>query len=297
MTRIDCHLHVFAKESAEFPREVSAVCPADREETAEKLLGEMEAHDIDQATLTQMGGSELVHHNYVRHCVDTYPGRFQGIGLIPGNCDEPEEHMDWVAGDGQFMGFRLRDLGGPRDPLTPMDVRDYSSYRIWKHAAERDYVLWLYLSHTEIYGLAYLIDAFPQVRVVINHLGVSPGEGQFSWDQYGRPHVDGVNTYFLMHNMYRLSQYENVAMMLSGHYAFSNQPYPWLDFAENAKMLVRAFPQRLMWASDFPWICVEPGYGNMVKLLKELVPDVSADDYDSIMGGAAKRILRFPDRG
>ena len=108
--KIDCHLHVFAKPSDEFPREVSPSCPEDREETAEKLLVEMEANDIDQAILTQMGGSEFEHHNYVRHCVDTYPDRFQGIGLIPGNCENPAEHMDRVAGDGHFIGFRLGSL-------------------------------------------------------------------------------------------------------------------------------------------------------------------------------------------
>ena len=84
MVRIDCHLHVFAKQSAEFPREVTDVYPAEREETAEKLLGEMEANGIDQAVLTQMGGAEPEHHNYVRRCVDTWPDRFRGIGLIPG---------------------------------------------------------------------------------------------------------------------------------------------------------------------------------------------------------------------
>ncbi len=296
MVRIDCHLHVFAKRSAEFPREASDAYPADREETAEKLLGEMEANGIDQAVLTQMGGAEPEHHNYVRHCVDTYPDRFRGIGLIPGDCAEPEEHMDRVAGDGQFIGFRLGGLGGPRDPLTPMDLRDYGTYRIWKHAAERDYVMWLYLGHADIYAAGYLVEAFPEVRVVFNHLGVSPGSGNFSWDEHGRPHVENPNMYFLWHNVYRLSRFENVSMMFSGHYAFSNEPWPWRDFADNARLLLRHFPGRLMWASDFPWICVEPGYDKMVRLLKELVPDVGDEEHDSVMGGAAKRILRFPDR-
>ena len=43
MPRIDAHLHVFTKASAEFPRETSDVWPAEREEPVEKkLLGEME---------------------------------------------------------------------------------------------------------------------------------------------------------------------------------------------------------------------------------------------------------------
>lgn len=296
MVKIDCHLHVLAKPSEEFPRDTSENYPADREETAEKLLGEMEANGIGQAILTQMAGSELRHHNYVRHCVDTYSDRFLGIGLIPDGCDDPQDHMDRVVGDGQFIGFRLRHIGGPRDPLTQMDVCEYETYPIWKHAAERDYVLWLYLQHIDIYSVGYMIEAFPEVRVVFNHLGVSPGVGMFSWDEYQRPAVKNPNMYYLMHSIHRLSRFENVAMMFSGHYAFSNEPWPWRDFADVSQWLVKAFPGRLMWASDFPWTNVEPGYDKMVALLHELVPDVSDEDYDLIMGGAAKRILRFPDR-
>ena len=48
MTRIDAHLHVFTKVSPEFPRETTPVCPAEREEPVEKLLAEMEQHQIAQ---------------------------------------------------------------------------------------------------------------------------------------------------------------------------------------------------------------------------------------------------------
>ena len=75
MTRIDAHLHVFAKVSPEFPRETTPVWPADREETAEKLLGEMEANGIDQAMLVQIGGDDITHYAYLLHCLKMYPDR------------------------------------------------------------------------------------------------------------------------------------------------------------------------------------------------------------------------------
>lgn len=294
--RIDAHLHVFARASERYPREVTGVCPAEREETVESLLEEMEANGVDRAVLTQMGGAEVAHHAYVRDCLAAHPDRFQGIGLIPADCADPEAHMDRLAGAGGFIGFRLGRLGGPADPLAPMDLRDYGTYRIWAHAARCDYVLWLYLRHADIYAAGHLVHAFPQVRVVFNHLGVCPGEGQFSWDEHGRPHVGAPNLYLLWHSIYRLSRYDNVSMMWSGHYAFSKNPYPYPDFADNARWLMRAFPGRLMWASDFPWIRRVPGYGRIVELLRAMVPEVGEADHASIMGGAAKRILRFPDR-
>ena len=93
MPRIDAHLHVFTKASAEFPREISEVWPAEREEPVEKLLGEMEKHQIDQAVLVQMAGASIENHRYLLHCLKAYPNRFLGIGLVPEGHPNPVDHM------------------------------------------------------------------------------------------------------------------------------------------------------------------------------------------------------------
>tara|TARA_B100001123_G_scaffold396614_1_gene479155 strand:+ start:47 stop:949 length:903 start_codon:yes stop_codon:yes gene_type:complete len=297
MARIDSHLHVFAKVSSEFPRQPTPVCPPEREETAEKLLENMAAHNIDQAMLVQYGGTSIEHHAYLRHCLRTYPDRFLGIGLIPPDCTEPEEHMDRLAAKGGIVGFRLRTLGGPRDPFAPIEVREFTAYRIWKHAAERDYVLWLYLKAADAYLCAYLVDAFPQVRVVFNHMGACPGEGKFSWDEKGRPHIRKHDFYTTQHTIYRLSRYENVMLHLSGQYALSTEPFPYRDMEHLHRFLHFSFGAgRLLWASDAPWIYEEPGYGAYTALIEKLLPDLSAEEYADIMGATAQRFLRFPQR-
>ena len=87
MSRIDAHVHVFSQLTDQFPREVDDRLSPDRGETAEKLLGEMEPHGIEQAMLVQIGGTSVEHHAYLQHCVSTFPDRFQGIGLIPSTGD------------------------------------------------------------------------------------------------------------------------------------------------------------------------------------------------------------------
>jgi predicted TIM-barrel fold metal-dependent hydrolase len=49
-----------------------------------------------------------------------------------------------------------------------------------------------------------------------------------------------------------------------------------------------------MWASDFPWIAEDPGYGKMVGVLDELLPGLSGEERSRIMGGTAREFLRFP---
>jgi predicted TIM-barrel fold metal-dependent hydrolase len=295
MPRIDAHLHVFPPHSSQYPRRITPACPAERDENVEKLLQQMEAHGIDQAVLTQMGGGQIEDHAYLQHCLKTYPKRFRGIGLIPEDCAKPEAHMDRLAADGDIIGFRLKTLGGPRDPFVPMDVRTFGSYPIWKRAAEQDYVMWLYLRASDVHLSAYLIDAFPQVRVVINHMGATPAAGKFYWDDKGRPQLERPNFYFAMHTLHRLSRYENVVMHLSGQYACSKEPFPYCDLAGLHDLLLFSFgSKRLMWASDAPWIYEDPGYGAYTTIIEKLLPNIRPDELDDIMGHTAQRFLGFP---
>jgi len=297
MARIDAHLHVFARASQQFPREDSALAPVGREETVEKFLTAMEENDIDQAMLVQIGGAEIEQHAYLRYCLETYPDRFLGIGLIPAHCTEPEAHMDRLAAEGGIIGFRLGSLGGPRDPFAAIDVRELEAYRIWKHAAEKDYVLWLYLGAADAHLTAHLVETFPQVRVVFNHLGVCPGAGKFTIDEYGRPRIDTPTYNPSQHTVYRLSRYENVTVLLSGQYAFSKEAYPYKDLLGWHRTLFNDFgPKRLMWATDAPWIYQEPGYAALTTVLDELLPAMTEGDRAEIMGGTAQRFLRFPVR-
>ncbi len=296
MPRIDAHLHVFTKDSPEFPRETTPEWPPEREEPVEKLLDEMGKHQIDQAVLVQMAGASIANHRYLLRCLKDYPNQFLGIGLVPDGHPNPTEHMAQLTDDTGIIGFRFSTFGGPSDIFAKMDVREFAAYPIWECAAERDYVLWLYPNAINAHVLPYLIQAFPQVRVVLNHLGMCPGKGKFSWDEFGRPRVQVTGYNLAMHTTYRLARFENVTVHLSGQYAFSKEEFPYQDLAGWHRNLFNDFGvKRLMWATDFPWILEEPGYGKLTTVIEKLLPNLSEPELADIMGGNAKRFLRFPD--
>jgi len=297
MPRIDAHVHVFAKASARFPREVTAECPAEREEPVEKLLDAMQAHQVGQSVLVQIGGAELEQHSYLLHCLRQHRDRFLGIGLIPDHAPDPESHMDRLAIEPGIIGFRLFSIGGPRDPFAPMQVEEFATYRIWKHAAEQDYVIWLYPRAVDAHLLPYLLQAFPQVRVVLNHLGICPGAGKSYRDEQGRPRIATPAYNPALHTTYRLNRYENVVVKLSGQPAFSSEEYPYRDLTRWHRNLFDAYgPGRLMWGTDFPWNLADPGYEKLIGVVRELLPDLSESDHAAIMGRTARRFLRFPAR-
>lgn len=303
--RVDAHVHVFVAPSERFPRLTPPQMPATRQAPVEDLLRRMDANAIDRTVLVQTGGSQFEHHAYLLDCLARFPDRFVGIGLIPDSGD-PAAHMDRLAAAGPIVGFRLNSLGGPADPLEPVDVTALGAYPIWRHAAAKDYVLWLYLRARDAHLVGHLLEAFPQVRTVFNHMMLCPGEGRFSWDELGRPRIDiemppqtrystlGLKLGRLRDNTLNLFPYDNVRVHLSGQYAFSRAPYPYADLEEWHYCLYRALgPDRLMWASDYPWITTEPGYDQTVAVIDRLMPYLPSHERRQIMGHNAQTFLRL----
>tara|TARA_B100001123_G_scaffold113304_1_gene131922 strand:+ start:9815 stop:10696 length:882 start_codon:yes stop_codon:yes gene_type:complete len=288
---IDAHVHVFAKVSEEFPREVNVNTPPEREATAEQLLETMEASGVEKAILTQIGGVEMVQHAYLLRCLKEYPDRFRGIGLVA-DPQHPEDQMDRLTGDGGIVGFRLFKIGGERDPLAPIDVRTFETYPIWKYAAEKDYVIWLYPPAAENHCVPYLMEAFPDLTVVYNHMAFCPGEGSFTHDEKGRPHIESPIPPVTRYNTLGQYLFPNVCVKLSGQYAFSKEPYPYPDLAAWHQTLLKNFKaDRLMWATDSPWILEDPGYDNLTKVIDTQLPEISEVERTSIMGGTAEARL------
>ena len=280
--RIDSHLHVFARPSAEFPREITASMPAERQAPVEDLLAHMAAHAIDKAVLVQTGGTSLAHHAYLQHCLRTYPDRFLGIGLIPPDTPEPADHMDRLAEDGSIIGFRLRSLGDFSQP-------------IWEHAARQDYVLWLYLRALRPTAASVPHGRFPpSARRDQSPHGLSKRGPVYlgcqgpSADRRGDAAADRVPR-----TRARFT-HPSVCVHLSGQYATGKAAYPYPDLAAWHRSLLSAFgAERLLWASDFPWIVADPGYGECVEVLDHLLPDLSSDQRQLIMGETARRFLGF----
>jgi predicted TIM-barrel fold metal-dependent hydrolase len=83
---------------------------------------------------------------------------------------------------------------------------------------------------------------------------------------------------------------------LSGQYAFTREEFPYRDLAGWHQGLLNHFGStRLMWATDFPWIYEDPGYAPLTTIIRELIPNIRDHELEDIMGGTAKRVLRFPD--
>jgi L-fuconolactonase len=284
MDKVDVHVHVFDRVSEQFTRTTSDLAPAEREARAETLLAEMDRAGIDRAVLIDMGGTAVEHHRYVAHCVERWPQRFTSTGLVDLQDPDPPARLRELADATPIEGIRLGQLGDP----SVSSASELLAYGVFATARELGLNINVYGRSDGVACIAMLAKAFPEVTISLDHLGVCPSTPG-SPDKWGRPRFDAEPIPPASHaKILELAQFPNVHIKVSGEYAFSKEPCPYVDMRPMVEDLYRAYgAERLMWCSDFPWIVVEPGYGRLAELLDHHLPKISTAERELIMGGNA----------
>lgn len=287
MVKVDAHVHVFARRSDAYPREVSELAPAAREATAEQLLREMDAAGIGRAVLIGMGGSRLEHHRYVTDCVARWPDRFTATGLVDVDDPDPPARLRELVDATGIEGIRLGDLGDPRAARAG----DLKTCALFQCAEELGLNVNVFTGGDQIPCLELLAAAFPRVNISLDHLGVMPTTSCLV-DRWGRPRQDDEPLPpAAFPRILALASLPNVYIKVSGEYAVSRDPWPYGDLQPMVQQVYQAYgAHRMMWCTDAPWILQEPGYGKLVDLLDRHLPALSREERDRIMGGTALRI-------
>lgn len=269
--RVDAHVHVFAAASERYPREVTEQAPAERSATLEALERVLDGAGIDRAVLVG-----LDHHDeYIVESVAARPGRFAAIGVRDPHAVDAV--ADW-EGRSHLRGLRLFEA--PPAPLLAR-LRDDGA------------ILWFYSSLAGLEALERCLDAhgLDDLDVVLNHLGF-PWPERLETDELGRPRIATELPPPTLPVLRRLARFPRVRVMLSGAYAFSRRPSPYEDVAPVAAAVAEAYgPQRLLWASDWPWIAEVPGYDACLEQVDRLLPGLTSAERDRVLGGTAAELV------
>ncbi len=279
---IDAHLHVFLSVPEDPERVADPLASAERRAPVEMLEGEMAVAGVDGAVLVPLGGEE----RYVAEVVASDPTRFAGIAVA-----RPGEHDPGVVAErldrGGFSGLRMFDLPGSWDdaPWRP----------VLERMARDGRILWMYPRAEDLGNLALVAERLEGLRVVLNHSGLT--QAGIGVDDQGRPRLISPIPQPTEPAVLSLAAHDNVAVVLSGAYGFSHEPYPYRDIAAISQRLLGAYgADRLMWASDFPWIVDDPGYGACLALVDEHLPGLSADERGAILGGTCQQLFSWKER-
>lgn len=280
---IDAHMHLFAAQSQSYPRGTHDLYPPDLTAEVDEYLAEANALGVGHSVLVSLDEND----EYVAEAVANNPGRFSGVAVMDPASTDPVADFEKRRTVMPLVGYRVWTLGASSTLDVPQEFR-----ALLNSLQERQVAMWFYSDEDQLNALASVIDEYPDLTVVLNHLGFC--QSGFACDEWGRPRIVTDIPPATIDVVERLSMRENVNVMFSGHYAFSNNPYPYDDMRRMSQRLLDSFgPDRMLWASDWPWIKVNPGYFSLIDLVDLHLPGLSDKERMMILGGTAERVLRL----
>lgn len=266
---IDAHVHVF-KRDPEFPYAAGANPPRE-DASAETLIELMRANGVARTVLIQ-----VIHYRwdnrYLASVLKRYPGLFQGVCRVDPQDPAAPDTLSRLTEEG-FRGVRISPAGNARGdwirgPLMPP---------LWGRCSELRVPMTVLAPVTRMPDLVPLIEANPELQVVIDHMADCPLD---------RPD--------LLKLLLDLARYPNVYVKISDMWVLSKQAYPYPDAQDQVKKLLAAFgARRLMWDTNWPVSLAQLPYARIVELYRDRMSFLSGEERAEILSGTVQRIWPF----
>ncbi|MBX3065098.1 MAG: amidohydrolase family protein [Anaerolineae bacterium] len=276
MTITDAHIHIWRSNSRQFPWDRSAQIPPLSEYPVESLIDAMSRTGVDKAVLVQHSIYGY-NNSYIIDCARRYPQLFSTIIKLDPLAPTSPERLRQLVEEHNIQGLRLHVANHPQ----PAWLASTATFAIWEMAARLQIVIGILLDPPQLSYAHEVISRFPEVRVVIDHLG--------------RVNVDEPITGKNFQLLLELAAYPNVFVKVSGFYALSKQPFPYLDLRPYVHALQQRFSsQRLLWATDLPLLMRSgESYAQALDILHHQLPSTSEAEMEWMMGKAALQLFRF----
>lgn len=273
-TLVDAHVHVWEMASPEYPWHADLGVVAENPEPIDGLLASMAEAHVDAALVVQssMYGYD---HAYLEHALARNPRALRGIALADPLDPMSPGSIRALAANPAVVGLRMIPLRADRGWFEP------GVASIWETAAELSLAVTFLAGPDQLPEVATWAGRFPEVQVVIDHLGRP--------DLAGRPGPEAVR------GLVALAPLANCHVKVSGIGGMSKQPAPHQDTWPWVRATVDAFgAARVMWGSDFPWLKAYGGsLGASLESTRHALAECDAAEQGAIFGGNAGRLFRF----
>ena len=274
---VDTHVHVWEIDPPKYP--VGPTAPSwnsypDEPGTADELLSEMDAHDVDWTVLVQTSWSTW-DNGYIADSVERFPDRFIGHGLIdPQDPNNAEQVRYWIKERG-LVGFRFHPMYYPDEKI----LLTQQNGPMWEEIAALDAIIQFHLRAAFADQVAVIAQRYPHLRLILDHMGY--------------PQLDADEAAF--QPIVELARYNNVHLKLSDVAGRSQQAFPYADVHPFIEKLLSVFgAERTVWGTGYPshhrqkhnW----PSLAQELQLIREGLPFLTDNDQEQILGGTAAQI-------
>jgi len=267
---VDTHVHPVATDLARYPLNPAAGEDwfKDAPMTAEMFLEQMEIAGVDQAVLVQAFTAHGYDNSYAADAAARYPDTYVAVARIdPLSRDAPDILSYWV----EQRGVRGVRLGMEK----PEEVDHPRSLPLWVRASQLGITVSVQLAgearRSGLPAVARILDRFPGVNVVLDHLAHAPALDLVALARHP--------------NLYLKFSSINILWVNSGQTAPDRRGY--------FERLFEAYgARRMMWGSDFPHTKGGPGgpYTELVDLARGTLSFLTPEDREEALGGTARRL-------
>jgi L-fuconolactonase len=268
---IDSHTHVIASDPARYPMAPlgghRSTWSEERPVDAAGLLAAMDEARVDKAVVVQ-ASTVFGHDNrYAADSVKAHSDRFVGVFSVDVLAEDGlDQTKRWM--DAGMSGLRLFTTGTTM-PGQASWLDDPRSFPVWAHCEANAIPVCLQMTADGIPMLRALLDRFPKVRVLLDHLA--------------RPKLAEGPPYTAAQALFDLAAYEGVYLKLTNR---------TIDLAGEGASTPRDFVGRVVdlfgagriaWGSNFP--AAEGGLKALLGEAQAALVDLSPADRDQIFAG------------
>jgi len=261
---IDTHVHLASGDLVAYPHVEDPPFVTERYVfTAEDLAASMGGTEVSQATVVQPFGVYGFDNRYHADSAQRFPDLFAGICGVPATADGPGLLRYWVTERG-MTGARFATLA------QGMSLLDDVVVDVLEAAALVDVPVCVLTSRKHVRDLPALVARVPDVRLVLDHAGVSgaPTDADDVIDRLGS-----------------LAPVENIVLKLTT---------PMLEGGDVSRKIVdfvldRFGPARLVWGTNYP-ITDGGGYAGNVAASRQALSFLTAGERDQVFRSTAARL-------
>ena len=266
---IDSHVHVWAHDGR-FPFAAGAKVP-EGNFSVERLIELMRANRVDRTVLIQ-----VIHYKwdnrYLLDVLRRYPRLFRGVCRVNPEDPAAPDMLAHLTEQG-FRGVRLSPAAGPEGDW----IRGPLMRPLWKRCAALRVPMTLLIPVTRLPDIVPLLDAHPELTVVIDHMADCP-----------------VNRPDLLRLLLDLARYPRLFVKITHLWSLSRERYPYPDAEEQVKRIYDAFgADRLMAGTDWPIRLELLDYAGRLSLYREHMKFFTPAERRMILGGTAERVWAF----
>lgn len=231
--RVDTHVHVYRIEADLSPLPNSSVAMPEQSAPVEWLIEDLRDYEIAAAVLVQHSalGAD---NSYLVECVERFPATFRAIGMVePFDPAIAEAMAAWARAG--VIGFRFHLFYPGMDHWLESD----EARRAFGAASDLGVILQFHMVPENATPLAAMLERYPDVRVVIDHLA--------------KPDVTEPWPYLSFQPVLRLAEHQACIVKIGDYEKASHLAYPWPDTWPFVELLRTSFSaERMIWGTGFP---------------------------------------------